>query len=425
MFVSSVLIVAGVCTAQTPGWPEFRGPWANGHVAAPGDTTPIGLPLTWSETEHVRWKTEIPHRGWSTPVILDGQVWVTTATEEGNDFFAICLDAETGAILFNERLFHTDTPEPLGNGVNGYASPSPVIEPGRVYVHFGTYGTACVDTSTFKTIWSRDDLPCRHYRGPGSSPMLADGLLVLTFDGVDQQYVAALDKANGATAWRTDRSTVWHDLDENGQPEREGDFRKSFSTPLLIEYKGEKQLLSVGSTTAFSYDPATGAERWSLRMGGYTGAPRPVYSDGLAFLSNGRGDTLFAAVRVDGAGDITDTHVAWKMTGPLLPQEPSPILADGLVYLLSNNGAVTCLEAATGAQLWSERIGGNYVASPIYGDGRLYFSSTQGKTTVLKAGRNFEQLAENSLDEGFMASPAAAGKALYLRTKTHLYRIEE
>ncbi|MCC6143058.1 MAG: PQQ-binding-like beta-propeller repeat protein [Candidatus Hydrogenedentes bacterium] len=420
------ILTAGLAGAQGPAaWPEFRGPYGNGLVSAPGDATPVGLPLTWSETDHVRWKTAIPLKGWSTPAVLDGQVWLTTATEEGTDFYAICVDAESGAVLFNERIFHCDTPEPLGNGVNCYASPSPVVEPGRAYVHFGSYGTACLDTATFKIRWSRTDLPCRHYRGPGSSPILAGNLLVLTFDGADQQYVAALDKNSGATVWRTDRTTAWNDLDENGQPKREGDLRKSFSTPLLIEANGTQQLLSIGSMAAFAYDPATGRELWSVWLGGYTGAPRPVYADGVAYLSNGRGEPLFAAYRVDGTGDVTNTHLVWKMTGPLLPQEPSPTLADGLVYLLSNNGAVTCVDASTGEQVWSDRIGGNFVSSPIYGDGRLYLSSTQGKTAVLKAGRTFEQLAENRLDEGFMASPAVAGKALFLRTKTHLYRIEE
>ena len=406
--------------AQT-GWPEFRGPSGNGIVTAPGVT--LGLPLSWSETENVKWKTAIPYQGWSTPVVLDGQIWLTTATTDGFDFYVVCVDAETGEIRFNEKLFHSDNPEPLGNNVNSYASPSPVIEPGRVYVHFGSYGTACLDTATCKVVWQRQDLPCRHFRGPGSSPILFDDLLILSMDGVDVQYVAALDKKSGATVWKTDRTTAWDDLDEQGKPKREGDFRKSFSTPLVIEAAGKRQLISVGSSATFAYDPRTGREIWKTHNIGFTPSSRPVFGNGMAYITTGQGKAELWAVRVDGEGDVTDTHVAWKVGAPIVSGDTSPLILDDLLYVVSSDGLATCLEAATGTQVWSERIGGNYEASPIYADGRLYFCAVQGKTTVLKPGRDYEVLATNKLETGCMASPAVAGKALFLRTKTHLYRI--
>ncbi len=411
--------------APPPGWPEFRGPWGNGLVQAAGETKPLDLPLQWSETENVKWKTEIPFQGWSTPVALNGQIWLTTATPEGNDFYAICVDAGTGAIKYNEKLFHCDNPEPLGNNVNCYASPSPVIEAGRVYVHFGSYGTACLDTGTGKVLWQRQDLPCRHYRGPGSSPILFENLLVLSFDGVDVQYLTALDKMTGRTVWKTDRTTAWKDLDEQGKPKREGDFRKAFSTPIVIEAAGKLQLISLGSSAVYSYEPRTGKEIWKTHNAAYTPASRPVFGKDLVLVITGRGEAELLAVRPDGQGDVTDTHIAWKAEGRIVPQEPSPILIDDLLYLVSDDGIATCLEAATGQQIWSEKLGGNYMASPIYAAGRLYFSSSQGKTTVLKAGRSFEIMATSKLDAGFMASPAVLGRALILRTKTHLYRIEQ
>ncbi len=259
-----ICVVAQFLSIARADWPEFRGPSGNGHVA--DSENGAVLPLTWSETENVRWKTPIPHRGWSTPVVMNGQVWLTTATEDGHDFYAICVDADTGEVLHNKKLFHTDHPEPLGNPVNCYATPSPAIEGGRVYVHFGSYGTACLNTKTGDVIWNRDDLPCRHYRGPSSSVVLFENLVILTFDGVDLQYVAALNKENGQTVWRTDRDVEWNDQNVAGKSAREaelllaGDRRKAHSTPLVVAAAdGRMQLLSGGAKAAFAYDRAQAA----------------------------------------------------------------------------------------------------------------------------------------------------------------------
>ncbi|MBM4032629.1 MAG: PQQ-like beta-propeller repeat protein [Planctomycetes bacterium] len=404
-------------------WPEFRGPWGNGHAAPPGDAKPLGLPLTWSETENVKWKTAVPHRGWSTPVVLGGQVWLTTATTDGTDYFGVCVDAETGKVLFNERLFHADKPEPLGNTVNCYASPSPAIEKGRVYLHFGSYGTACLDTASHKVLWERRDIYCRHYRGPGSSPIFFENLLILTFDGVDVQFLIALDKATGATVWKTPRSMVWDDVDAQGRPAAEGDFHKGFSTPLVATVGGKPQMVSPSSKCAYSYDPLTGKELWKVHHTAHTAVLRPVFGAGLVIFCTGLGGPALWAVKPDGQGDVTNSHVAWKV-GQGAPRTPSPVIVGELLYMVSDDGLVTCLEAATGKVVWTQRLGGSFAASPIYADGRLYFSSQQGKTTVLKPGRTFEVLATNTLDGGFMASPAVAGSALFLRTRTHLYRMQ-
>ena len=418
-----LILWAGGGLARGVDWPEFRGPWGNGHVSAPGDTKPIGLPLRWSETNNVRWKTEIHDRGWSTPAVMGGQVWLTTATEDGHDFFVIRVNAETGKIELDEKLFHCDAPEPLGNNVNCYATPSPALEAGRVYAHFGSYGTACLDTGTGKVLWKRDDLPCRHYRGPSSSPISFENLVILTFDGADLQYHVALDKQTGRTVWKTDRSVPWNDQDVPGQMAKDGDLRKAHSTPLIVTVAGKPLMLSAGAKASYAYDPRTGRELWQVRYSSWSAAPRPLYRDGLAFFITGSGKTELWAVQVDGQGEVTGTHVAWKSDASVA-KTASPIIVDDLLYMVSDDGAVTCLEAATGTKVWRERIGGRYAASPIYGDGRIYFCNQQGLTTVLKPGRAFEVMATNSLAGSFMASPAVGGKALFLRTKTHLHRVE-
>jgi outer membrane protein assembly factor BamB len=403
-------------------WPDFRGPNGDGHAA--GDDRQLGLPLHWSETNNVVWKTPIPHRGWSTPVVLGQQIWLTTATPGGNDFFALCLDADSGKVIHKELLFHCATPEPLGNNLNCYASPSLVIEPGRVYVHFGSYGTACLDTRSFKVLWQRNDLPCRHYRGPGSSPVLFNDLLILTMDGVDVQYLVALNKRTGQTVWKADRSAEWNDLGPDGQPMAEGDLRKAYSTPIIVPVQGTNQLISIGAKAAYGYDPATGREIWKIRHGDFSAAARPLFANGITYVCTGGSKGGLLAVRADGIGDVTDTHLVWRNARGT-PRMPSPVLVDRMIFMVSDSGIGSCLDAATGKELWQERLGGEYAASLLCADGRVYCFNQTGACVVLKPARTYEVLATNRLDAGFMASPAVLGKAFILRTKTHLYRIEE
>jgi outer membrane protein assembly factor BamB len=414
--VGCVLLTGWACAGAE--WPAFRGPHGDGSV------TGSKLPLRWSETENVRWKTAIPHLGWSTPAVRDNRVWVTSATTNGQDYFAFCVDAASGKILLEKHLFHCDTPEPLGNAVNCYASPSPAVDEERAYVHFGSYGTACLRAKTGETLWTREDLQCRHYRGPGSSVMLYRNLLILTMDGVDVQYVIALDKRTGKTVWKSDRAIKWNDLDEKGLPRREGDFRKAFATPLVIPSNGKDLLISPASSTLFAYEPDTGHEVWRVTNKAYSPSVSPVFSGGLVLAVTGRGPAEMLGVRPDGTNDVTDSHVAWRVGGKDAPQTPSPVVLNGLLYMLADHGTLTCLEAASGKTVWQERLGGSYIASLLQDGERVYAFSLSGKTTVIRAGRTFEKLADNPLDAGFMASPAVDGNALILRTKTHLYRIE-
>jgi outer membrane protein assembly factor BamB len=390
-------------------WPQFRGPTADGQAGNPG------VPLQWSETQNVRWKTPIHDRGWSSPVVWGNQIWLTTATPDGKRMFAVCVDRDSGKIVHDVKIFDVEKPLPI-HDLNSYASPTPVIEAGRVFVHFGSYGTACLDTGTGKTLWTRRDLPCDHFRGPGSSPILIGDHFIVHLDGFDFQYVVALDKKTGQTAWKTDRSVPWGNTD--------GDFKKAFSTPLLIEVDGRLELVSSGSKAAMAYDPATGRELWKIRYDQFSSTARPVFGHGLVFINTGFGKADLLAVRPGGSGDVTDSHVVWKATRGI-PSKPSPVLVDDLLFMVHDGGVANCLEAKTGAEVWSMRLGGAFSASPIVADGRVYFFSQQGITSVVKPGRKFELLATNKLADGFMASPAVAGKAIFLRTEKALYCIQE
>ncbi len=417
-----LLLLASASWAHAQ-WPQFRGPSGDGRAVGANNHSPSGLPIRWSEQENIRWKTAIPYRGWSTPVVMEGQVWLTTATVDGHDFFVVCVDADSGKIRLQEKLFHADHPEPLGNPLNCYASPSPVIEPGRVYVHFGSYGTAALDTKTGAVLWQRTDLPCRHYRGPGSSLLLFENLLILTMDGVDIQYLVALDKETGRTVWKTDRTAEWNDLDTDGKPKDEGDLRKAYATPLIVTVDGRTQMLSVGAKALYGYEPASGRELWKIPNPAFSGAASPIYGNGIAYMITGFGKTELFAIRLDGSGNVTGKSIIWKTAG-LVPQIPSPVLVDDLLFMINDAGVLTCLEAASGKQVWRERLKGSFSASLLYADGHVYCFSREGVTTVFQAARKYEVLATNVLDSGFMASPAVSGKALFLRTKEHLYRIE-
>ena len=389
-------------------WPQFRGPTGDGHSDA------VGLPLRWSETENVKWKTAVHGRGWSSPVVWDEQIWMTTATEDGHEQYVVCVDRSSGEILRDVHLFHNDTLQ-ITNPLNSYASPTPVIEAGRVYVHFGVYGTACLDMQSGRVLWQRRDIYCDHFRGPGSSPILVDDLLIFHMDGIDVQFVIALDKKTGKTVWRTNRSTDFGS--------RDGDFRKAYTTPIVIDFAGRRQLISVAAVEAMSYDPATGKELWKVRHDGYSEAARPLFGFGLVFLNTGSGSEQVWAVRPDGSGDVTASHVVWKFHRNV-SRRSSPILVDDLIYMVSDDGIASCVAANTGKLVWQQRLGGQCSASPLAADGRIYLFSQEGPATVIAPGQKYQRLAVNRLDKGFMASPAVAGQAIFLRTKTHLYRIE-
>ena len=403
-----VLMVGSTVARAGEDWPQFRGPDGQGHSDA------IGVPLTWSEAEHVAWKTEIPGEGWSSPVILGSQVWMTTATEEGCSLRAVCVDRKTGQVTRNVEVFHRDKAIEK-HGTNSYASPTPVLEGDRVYVCFGTMGTACLDAKTGEVVWQTQELAHNHEVGPGSSPVLFDNLLLFNCDGTDVQYGAALDKKTGGLVWKTKRSGVITKPDDR---------KKAFVTPLVI-HSGQRDLVIMNAAEwVYAYDPRSGDEIWNVKHPGFSVVPRPVFGHGLLYISSGYILPELMAIRPDGNGDITTSNLAWK-SDKGAPTRPSPLLLDDELYLLNDAGVITCLDAKTGKQNYRQRVGGNFSASPVSADGRIYCCGEDGRTIVFAPGKSYKELAINQLDGRMMASPAVAGKALYLRTDTHLYRVEE
>jgi outer membrane protein assembly factor BamB len=389
--------------AGAEDWPQFRGPTGQGH------SSERSLPLKWSETENVVWKVPVAGSGWSSPVIADGRIWLTAAERESRGSSRLSLrvlafDAATGRELVNVEVFRREAT--IINIKNSRTSPTPVVDGDRVYVHFGADGTAAL-TAAGEIVW-KAQFRYESQHGNGGSPVLYQDLLIFSCDGFDQAFVVALDSDTGKVRWKTSRRRPWD---------------QAYSTPLVIRVADRDQLVSVGARRAASYDPVTGKEIW--RVGypdGFSNVPRPVFGHGLVFIVTGFNDPSLLAVRADGTGDVTRTHIAWT-TQRGAPLTPSPLLVDGLLYIVSDIGVATCLDAATGDTQWQQRLGGNYSASPVFADGRIHFQSEEGVTTVIEPGVQFQRLATNTLDGAMLASMAVSDGAFFIRTDTHLYRI--
>ena len=383
-------------------WPEFRGPGGQGH------SSERGIPLDWSETRNIVWKVPVAGRGWSSPVIGNGRVWLTTsvAATGGASLRAVAFDAESGKEVVNIEVFKLSNAS-LKNPKNSHASPTPIVEGDRVYVHFGGDGTAALDAATGAIVWSKK-FPYASQHGSGGSPALHGDLLIFSGDGHYEAWVIALDKRTGSVKWKT---------------ERRKPFDQAYTTPLVIAVDGRQQVVSVGAYRAAAYDAATGREIWTVRYeDGFSNVPRPVFAHGLVYITTGFFQPAVLAVRPDGKGDVTETHVAWSTTRGA-PFTPSPIAVGDELYVISDLGVLSCLDAKTGALHWQERLGGNHSASPVFADGRIYFLSEEGVATVIAPGKTFRKLAVNELDGATLASIAVAHGSIFIRSLTHLYRI--
>ena len=431
--LASFVFVVPVISAEL--WPQFRGPTGDGIAST------AKAPTHWSENENIVWKTPVAGRGWSSPVVADGIVYLTTAVEEtpseeerlaaleqkGENpkhykqkhiakaitLGLVSLDLASGEIKRKVDLVRLESPDAI-HIVNSYSSPTPVIQGDLIYCHFGTFGTICLNRHEMTEVWRRR-LPLEHSVGPGSSPFVYEDLLVLICDGVDRQYVTALDRKTGETLWEAERP-------EMDAPT--GDQKKSFDTPIAIkDALGRNQLICMGSQWLVSYDPASGKELWKVRHGkGFSVVPRPVYSDGVVYISTGFGKPQLWAISVDGSGDVSDTHVRWVETKGI-PAKPSPLVVGDHIFVISDDGIASCFAKADGELLWKERIGGKYSASPLLAGNLIYVVSESGKTTVVQPGDAYQMVAQNQLDGHFMASPAAISGFMLVRSATALYRI--
>jgi len=433
-----LLFIVCAATLQKPAqadWPQFRGPDGQG-VARQSN-----IPLKWSGPEHVRWVVDVPGNAWSSPIVQGDRVWVTTAVETKPtteqieaQFKESQLDREkfkrrqvagsvslrvqsydrnSGEVALDTELAYVKNPEAIHVG-NSYASPTPFIEGDRLYVHFGVYGTFCLDRDSHRVIWRRS-IPVFYSVGVGSSPVLYKNLIVLVCDGVDTQFIIALDKTTGETVWKTPRPPF---RNEDGQ------HRKAYSTPLLITHDGIDQLVIPGAQWVVSYDPSTGDEIWRVDHGsGFSNVPRPVYRNGVVFICTGYGQPQLWAINVDGKGDVTQSHVKWKEKSQI-PKNPSPVLVDQLLFVINDNGILTCLDSDTGETHWRKRIPGNYSASPVFANGHVFFFSHEGTVTAVKASAEPSALIESAIDDQLMASPAILSDSVLLRTRHKLYCIE-
>jgi len=403
----SGLIWARRRSVDAARWPQLRGPEGDGQ--APW----AELPLRWGEGENVAWKVPVPGRGFSSPVVLEGRVWLTTALEEERSLRALAFDLETGAALHDVEVFRPAEWRPI-HLENSYASPTPAAEEGRVYVHFGSYGTAALNAADGSVLWRSDDLDIDHEVGPGSSPILHRDLLIVNCDGTDQRFVAALHKETGEVAWRAPRSVP---LDKKGP------HLKAFSTPLVIRHDGREELISPGAGQVSAYRPLTGEEIWRVRYEGYSNVPMPVAGLGRVFVDTGYVKPHLLSIRLGGRGDVTDSHVEWSYHWQV-PANPTPLLIGDRLYMVNDWGKASWLDARRGEDLWRQRLGGRYYASPLHARGRIYNFGVDGESPVLAAGDEFRELARNRLDGEIRATPAVAGDALVVRTDRHLYRIE-
>jgi outer membrane protein assembly factor BamB len=414
IFLTFLIIYQNSAYAQHNSWTHFRGT----HLDGISDET--GIPVSWNDSLNILWKVRIHGKGWSSPVVSGDQVWLTTADEDGKVMYGICLNLKTGRTIHDIILFRPDTVY-TKHAINTYATPTPAIEEGFIYIHFGSYGTACLRTGDGSVVWKRTDLNCEHIQGPGSSPMIYRNMLILHIEGTDVQNIVALDKSTGRTIWITERPKECYDkLKPIG--------KKAYITPIIVNVSGRDLLISNGSAACIAYDPETGKEVWRIIQGEDSTISMPVSENGIIYFYTSfvtpHGEERYAellAVDPAGRGDVTSTHVLWRLKSPAL-QLLTPLVRNGLIYTVETMNNLLCVDAKTGKVLYTRKLSAKYNSSPVCAEGKIYFTSVQGETLVIKEGRDLQIIARNRLKGEVYATPAIADKSLIIRAGEYLYR---
>ncbi|QGY43056.1 PQQ-binding-like beta-propeller repeat protein [Maribellus comscasis] len=415
--VFPIFLFCVVSFAQNPNsWTHFRGSNMDGHAQV------TKAPLHWSDSTNVVWKVPVKGTGWSSPVVFGNQIWLTSATEDGKEFYTFCFDLNSGKLLDEKIIFSCVEPQRI-HSTNSYATPTPCIEDGFVYVHYGTFGTACINTNNFDVVWKREDLKCDHMQGPASSPIIYKDKLIVHLEGTEDPYVVALNKRTGETIWKSVRPEKIYDT-------LEPVYRKSYQTPIVVNVNGRDLLISNSSFMCFAHDINTGEVIWTIEYGYDSTVSQPLFWNGLVFVNSGwiflDNKPYFTrqyAVDPTGNGDVTETHIKW-MYEDEVPQIPTPVIIDGKMYMVHDRGMVTCLDAMTGEVIWKEKLRGNFNSSPVYAGGNIYFINVKGFCSIVKPGDTFQKIAENDIDETVKAVPVFIQDKLLLRTEKNLYLIE-
>jgi outer membrane protein assembly factor BamB len=416
--ILSFLILFGLshvinCQAQN-NWTHFRGSDLKG--IATGDE----FPIVWNDSTNILWNTPIKGRAWSSPVVYGNQIWLTGAQVDGKKMFALCIDYNSGIIIHEIELF---TPEEVfkKHSINSYATPTSAIEDGYVYVHFGRYGTACINTLSGEKVWERTDMQCEHIQGPGSSLLLHGNKLIVHMEGVDVQDIYALDKKTGETLWIASRDPKYYDpILEIG--------KKAYVTPIIVEVDGQELLISNGSAVCNAFDLETGEMVWFIPQGEDSTISMPVEYQGIVyfytgFVSPDKGNKYCELWAIDpnGTGDLT-SNIIWRRKFPIL-QLLTPVIHSDLLFTVDTESVLYCLDAKSGETIWSEKLKGKYNSSPIWAGSNVYVSTTRGETLVFEAARTFKKVAMNKLSAEIWATPAFIDGSIIIRTSKGLVKI--
>jgi outer membrane protein assembly factor BamB len=417
---SMVLVCLSITNVWGPNsrlladWPEFRGPKQNGVAEQ------SRLPIEWSEEQNIKWFTKTKGLGWSSPVVVGERIYFTSASNAESNasqdadlagrqrLQLICLNAESGKEIFAKVIFEQGLDAPKIHNKNSHASPTPVVDGGRIYIHFGHQGTACTDLDG-NVLWENRDHAFPPTHGNGGSPIVVNDKLVLTCDGGPTPYTLALDLKTGKEVWRRARDV-----------EAERPF--SFCTPQLIQVGDQQQIISPGSNVVQALSPTDGKVIWFVRYDGFSVVPRPVFYKDILFVCTGFMTGKLLAIDPKGKGDVTDTHVKWTF-GKAVPNTPSILCYENQIVMASDNGIATGVDIATGKELWRERLGGNYSASPLLVGNRVYFQSESGEALVMEIGDKLKEIAKNTLPGRIFASYSVIDNDLIIRTEQGVYRI--